>query len=345
MIIGVAMLISSTLGTQEPYANNQILFAIVSMAVAVALVLAGYRWLLEWAPIWYGAVLLLLGLVAIFGKVTRGAASWLAIGPFTLQPSELAKLALVVMLAWLAGYGWNRHWSTLKLFAMMVATAVPSLILVVIQPDMGTATVLAFGWLVCLWLSPINKRYLISMVGVVVLVAALAWLVMEPYQKARLTTFLNPSASPLGAGYNVLQSQIAVGSGQWFGQGWGRGTQSHLNFLPEHHTDFIFASLSEEFGFIGALVVVLLYGVVLWRGLNLAWHATDRTTVILASGITLTLLFQALVNMAMNVGLAPVTGIPLPLVSYGGSSLLTTICSIAVLESISLQERRRREVI
>jgi rod shape determining protein RodA len=224
----------------------------------------------------------------------------------------------------------------------MVGIAIPLLALVVIQPDLGTASVLAFGWLVCLWLSPINKRYLMGMVGVVALIAVLVWLIMEPYQKARLTTFLNPSASPLGAGYNVLQSQIAVGSGHWFGQGWGRGTQSHLNFLPEHHTDFIFASLSEEFGFVGALVVVLLYGIILWRGLRLAWRARDRTTVILASGITLTLLFQALVNMAMNVGLAPVTGIPLPLVSYGGSSLLTTICSIAVLESISLQEDYRR---
>jgi rod shape determining protein RodA len=336
LLTGLAMILSSVLGTDQPYARNQLLFSVVSLAAGGALLMMGYRWLLQWAPVWYGLVLALLVFLAIFGRITRGAASWLSIGPFALQPSEVAKLALVLMLAWLVGQAFNRAWSMWRLFAMMTLASLPLIGLIVIQPDLGTGAILMLAWLVCLWLSPVNKRILLSLVGLIVVGTIVGWLTLHQYQRARITTFLNPSASPLGAGYNVLQSQIAVGSGGWFGQGWGRGTQSHLNFLPEHHTDFIFASLSEEFGFVGALAVLVLYGIILWRGLRLAWHAPDRSTIILVSGITLTIIVQALINMAMNIGLSPVTGVPLPLVSYGGSSLLTTVASLAVLESVAL---------
>ncbi len=338
LLIGLAMQASSTLGTDEPYFHNQIIFAVFSLVGAAVLLMTGYRTIWQFSPAWYGVILLLLVLVAVTGRISHGAESWLSIGSFTLQPSELAKLAIVMMMAWLVSRGWDRQWSMWRQFGIMAGTALPLIGLVVVQPDLGTATVMAVAWLACVWLSPVEKRVLLTLVGLVVVVGVAAWLVMAPYQRARITTFLDPGASPLGAGYNVLQSQIAVGSGQWLGQGWGRGTQSHLNFLPEHHTDFIFASLCEEFGLVGGLLVLGLFGVILWRGTIIAWRAKERSTVILAGGIVLTLLFQALVNMAMNVGLAPVTGIPLPLVSYGGSSLLTTVLSIAVLESIALEQ-------
>jgi rod shape determining protein RodA len=341
LIIGLAMLASSTLGTDQPYLKSQLLFAAVSLVAAAAILILGYSWLLRWAPVWYGGVLLLLGIVALAGHITRGAASWLTLGPFTLQPSELAKLALILMIAWMVEYAWRQQWSAWRMFVAISGLALPCLALVAWQPDMGTAAVLAVGWLTAVWLSPVDKRILLALTLAVMLIGGLSWTVMKPYQRARITTFLNPSASPLGSGYNVLQSQIAVGSGGWLGRGWGRGTQSHLNFLPEHHTDFIFASLSEEFGFAGAMLVVLLFGVVVWRGVTIAWRAADRPVVILVSCITLIIIFQAGVNMAMNVGLAPVTGIPLPLVSYGGSSLLTTIMCLAVLESVALASPRR----
>lgn len=339
LLIGLAMLASSTLGTDQPYFRNQLLFALFSIVVGSLLGLLGHKWALRWAPVWYGAIVVLLLTVTAFGRITRGAASWLTIGPFALQPSELAKLALVLMMAWFVGLAWRRQWNVWRMFVGMSFISLPLLLLVVMQPDLGTATVLATGWLVCVWLSPVNKRVLIALLAGLLLIGMAAWGVMEPYQRSRITTFLNPSASPLGAGYNVLQSQIAVGSGGWLGRGWGRGTQSHLNFLPEHHTDFIFASLSEEFGFFGAMLVVVLFGVVLWRGVAIAWLCQDRQTVILVGGLTFLIIFQAVVNMAMNVGLAPVTGIPLPLVSYGGSSLLTTMLSLALLQSISLTVR------
>jgi rod shape determining protein RodA len=336
VLIGLAMLLSSALGTDQPYARNQLVFCLVSLVAGGTLLTLGYRWLLQWAPVWYAIILLLLTVLAVFGRITRGAASWLSVGPFTLQPSELAKLVLIVMLVWLVERALTNHWSMWRLFGLMSVVAAPLIGLVVIQPDLGTAAVLATAWLICLWLTPVNKRILLLLLSVVIVISLVGWLTLHSYQRARITTFLNPGASPLGAGYNVLQSQIAVGSGGWFGQGWGRGTQSHLNFLPEHHTDFIFASLSEEFGLMGGLLVLLLYGVILWRGVRLAWLAPDRPTIILVSGLTLSILFQALVNMAMNIGLSPVTGVPLPLVSYGGSSLLTTIASLAVLESVAL---------
>lgn len=337
--IGLAMLASSTLGTDEPYFTNELIIGVFALVAAGTVLVMGYQWLLRWAPIWYGLTAFLLVLVVGFGRITHGASSWLTLGPFTLQPSELAKLTLVLMMAWLIAKAWQDHWSSWRLFGFMAGLTLPLLALVILQPDMGTASVLAVGWLVCIWLSPVDKRVLLALVGMTAAIVLIAWLLLAPYQKARLTTFLNPGASPLGAGYNVLQSQIAVGSGQWLGQGWGRGTQSHLNFLPEHHTDFIFASLSEEFGFAGALLVVVLYGLVVWRGVRIAWRSTDRPTVVIACALTLIIIWQAVINMAMNVGLAPVTGIPLPLVSYGGSSLLTTLLCLAVLESIALSQK------
>lgn len=339
LVIGLTMLASATLGTGEPYFTHQLLFAVASIGAAITVIILGYRWMLRWSSVWYGLVTFLLLLVVIFGAVTRGASSWLSIGPFALQPSELAKLALILLMAYVVGQAWQRDWDTRRLLLWMIGLTLPMVGLVMLQPDLGTATVLMVGWLACVWLSPVSRKVLVALLLSVVVVCAVGWLVLAPYQRDRLTTFLNPAASPLGAGYNVLQAQIAVGSGQWLGKGWGRGTQSHLNFLPEHHNDFIFASLSEEFGFAGAMTVLVLYGIIVWRGIRIAWMAEDRPSVIIASSITLIIVWQAAVNMAMNIGLAPVTGIPLPLVSYGGSSLLTTFLCLAVLESIALDNR------
>jgi rod shape determining protein RodA len=340
--MGLTMLASSTLGTDLPYLRNQVLFSVIGIVASGSVIILGHEWFIRWSIWLYAAIVTLLIILAGFGRITRGASSWFDIGPFSLQPSEFAKVILLLLIAWLVHKAVTNHWSRRRLFLWMGIALLPLLVLVAVQPDLGTASVLLAGWLMCAWLSPISRKALVGL-GAGLLVAAVGlWLLMAPYQRERLVTFIDPAASPLGAGYNVLQSQIAVGSGGLLGRGWGRGTQSHLNFLPEHHTDFIFASLSEEFGFAGAFVMVVLFGVVVWRVLWLMWHSEDVAHVVLAGGILATLFFQATINMAMNIGLAPVTGVPLPLVSYGGSSLLTTCLMIGLLQSMYAHASTRR---
>lgn len=331
--LSLIMLLSITIGSDQPYARNQVMFAVVGTVIFIVISKLDYHWLVQLAPIFYAACMLLLVVVAIFAQITRGAASWIDLGPFSLQPSEFLKLALVLFMAFIYTKLSNRQWLGWKLLgAFMVALVLPAS-LILLQPDFGTTLVIVAAWAGAVLMSPISKKLLIGLGASMLVIAIVGWLFLAPYQQQRIVTFINPAADPLGHGYNVLQSIIAVGSGGWLGQGWGRGTQSHLNFLPEHHTDFIFASLSEELGFVGSLSVLLLYGIIFWRGVRIIWHSDSQYEVMIASGLLTMLVIQTGINVAMNVGLAPVTGIPLPLVSYGGSSLLVTMASLAVIHS------------
>jgi rod shape determining protein RodA len=336
--VGLLMLLSTTIGTDQPYARNQLMFAGLGVGLFIAISRLDAKWVLRMSPLAYGAVVLLLVAVAIFAQVTRGAAAWLQLGPFSLQPSEFAKPVLILFLAYLFQSIESKRGSWVRLLLGYGAALVPLAVLILLQPDLGTLLVITSGWLAVVWFSPFSRWVYGGLLAAVVSGIAAAWLFLAEYQKLRILTFLSPTADPLGSGYNVLQSIIAVGSGMLLGQGWGHGTQSHLNFLPEHHTDFIFASLSEEFGFVGSVGVLLLYGVILWRGARLMWRAKDRQTLIAVSGILVMFLFQAGVNIAMNVGMAPVTGIPLPLVSYGGSSLLVTFISLGIVHRIAIEQ-------
>ena len=218
---------------------------------------------------------------------------------------------------------------------MLVPTA-----LVMSQPDLGTAMVLSFIWLAMVLSTKVQKKYLAAIFVAAAVTMPLAIGFLQPYQKARLVTFFNPTANPLGSGYNVVQSTIAVGSGQWLGRGLASGSQSQLNFLPSQHTDFIFAVLAEKLGFVGALLLLFLFAALLLRGLIVAWRARDRFGMFLAIGIVAMLLFHMFINVGMNIGIMPVTGIPLPFVSYGGTSLVIGMASVGILESIAVRRKK-----
>ena len=290
------------------------------------------RYLRIWSPWLYCAVLGLLFAVAVEGEISQGAQRWLDLGIVRFQPSELMKLAAPMMVAWFL------HDRTLpptfpQLIVLMLVIAVPA-ILIAEQPDLGTALlVVAAGGLVVL-LAGISVRLMLGAAALALALAPLLWMAMLDYQRQRVLTFLNPESDPLGAGYNIIQSKIAIGSGHLFGKGWLNGTQAHLEFLPERSTDFIFAVLAEEFGLFGAATLLVLYLVLIGRGLFIAAQAQDTFTRLLAGSLSLTFFVYVFVNAGMVSGLLPVVGVPLPLVSAGGTSMVTLMGCFGILAAI-----------
>lgn len=276
----------------------------------------------------------------IFGAVIRGSSRWISLAGFTLQPSELVKpfLALAAACFWTEK---DFSFKTLSIFSLVF---LPSLILIFFQPDLGSTLVVLSIFVGVLSFLKINRKQVLSLLGVLFVVFSLSFIFLKDYQKLRLVHFLNPSLDPLGQGYNLIQAKIAVGSGMFLGKGFGRGTQSHLYFLPERHTDFIFASLAEELGFAGSAIVLLLYLFLLIRILKIAQNQKEKTNFLLCMSLFFYLSFQTVVNIGMNIGLLPITGITLPLMSYGGSSLLSSMISLGILESLS-RKQYQEEVI
>jgi rod shape determining protein RodA len=294
----------------------------------------------RWAPALFGVGVAMLLAVLVMGETGKGAQRWLDLGVVRFQPSELLKIAVPMMLAWylaerpLPPSGWRVLWAA-------VMTAVPVL-LIARQPDLGTSLLVASAGAMVLFLAGLGWR-LIAFLGV--LAAALApllWYFMRPYQRQRVLTFLDPETDPLGAGYHIIQSKIAIGSGGVYGKGWFNGTQSHLEFLPERSTDFIFAVLGEEFGLLGMLVMLALYLFIILRGLYIATRAQDSFGRLLAGGLTLVFFVYLFVNTGMVAGLLPVVGVPLPLVSYGGTSLVTILAGFGMLMSIQTHRKLLR---
>lgn len=320
-------------------AVNQVYFAIFSLIAMVAVARMDYRGLTRLVPVLYGLMVLFLVLVLILGKTALGATRWIDIGFFQFQPSEFAKLVVILTLA--------RHFTTnydfmenpRHLLTSILYVALPAG-LVLVQPDLGTALVLIAIWAVMAVVARVRLGYLAAMVVAAAVAIPLLIPHLKPYQRARLATFLNPTADPLHTGYNVVQSQIAVGSGQLTGRGLAAGSQSQLNFLPSQPTDFIFAVLSEKLGFIGGMLVILLFMGLLLRALLVASRASDRFGMFVATGVITMLLVHVFVNIGMNLGLMPVTGIPLPFLSYGGTSLLVSLVAVGLLESIALRRRK-----
>jgi rod shape determining protein RodA len=272
-------------------------------------------------------------------KPVLGASRWINLGFFQFQPSELAKLVVIIVLAKFFADHYEQMDRPRYLLWSLGYVAVP-LILVLAQPDLGTAMVLGFIWLAMALVGRVRKSHLavLGLSGLALL--PLIYHFLKPYQRERLLTFINPTADPLRSGYNVVQSTIAVGSGQWFGRGLAAGSQSQLNFLPSQHTDFIFAVLSEKLGFVGGVLLLLLFVVLLARALIIAYRAQDRFGMFLATGIMAMLLFHMFINVGMNVGIMPVTGIPLPFVSYGGTNLLIGLIGVGLLESIAVRHKK-----
>jgi len=317
--------------------QRQVVWVIAGAAIYVAATTFDYRRLRTVAPALYGGMMLMLVGVHLVGHTALGARRWLAVAGFPLEPSELSKLVLVVVLgAYLARtdrIGW-------RAFAGALGLAAAPACLVVTQPDLGTTLVLAavtFGMLFLGGARPVQLGSVLT--AAVVMVPSLPNL-LRGYQQRRLEVFLNPSLDPLGAGYNLIQARIAVGSGGMFGRGWLQGMQGQLGFIPERATDFVFATFAEEFGLLGSLVLLTLFGTLLIRVLRSAGVASDRFGELLAGGVFAMILVQVLENVGMNIGLLPIAGIPLPLISYGGSATITTLAGLGIVQSVTVRRRR-----
>jgi len=285
----------------------------------------------------YAVALGLLVAVAFFGDVRNGARRWLDLGPMSIQPSELMKIALPLALAWY----FDRYESTLKLrnFAVAAILFVLPVLLIAKQPDLGTTLLIAASGCYVLFLAGLPWRIIFGLGAAGLAALPLAWSVMHDYQRTRVMILLDPTQDPLGAGYHTIQSTIAVGSGGWFGKGWLQGTQTHLDFLPERTTDFIFAVFSEEFGLVGNAILLLMFLLVVARGLVITVNAPTMFSRLVAGSITMTFATYAFVNMGMVSGILPVVGVPLPLISYGGTALVSMFLSFGMLMSIATNRR------
>ncbi|MBA3661187.1 MAG: rod shape-determining protein RodA [Gammaproteobacteria bacterium] len=291
----------------------------------------------RFAPMLYVLGLILLIVVLGMGHVGKGGKRWLNFGVLHLQPSELMKLAIPLFLAWFY------HRTHLPITFKSVLLAIPIIfvpaILTAKQPDLGTAILLAVAGGSVLFLAGLSMQFLFTTLGSLAILVPFGWYFLHDYQRSRVLTFLSPGRDPLGEGYHIIQSKIAIGSGGLFGKGWLNGTQSNLHFLPEHSTDFIFAVCGEEFGFVGNMILIGLYVLILLRGFYITVHAQDTFTRLLAGSITISFFVSFFVNMGMVTGILPVVGIPLPLVSYGGSSMVTILASFGILMSIQTHRK------
>lgn len=330
--LGVLMILSTALGESNNYdlATKQVIFAGIGLVGFVTLWRSNYRmWQpLSWA-LYLGSVALLFG-VFIYGTGSHGSVRWIDLGAFRLQPSELVKITAILLLANIFS-----HLDMTKirniLFSLILVIIPAGLIFV--QPDLGSALVLMAIWLGMILATEAPKRYFVFGLALLGILLPLGLHFLQTYQRNRLLSFIDPAADPLGAGYNVIQSTVAVGSGGWTGLGFGRGTQSHLNFLPEHHTDFIFATMAEELGLVGSIFLLILLGLLIWRLLAHISGGSGFGALTLI-GLAVLVAFQAAINISMNIGLAPVTGITLPFVSYGGSSLITLMAGMGLAMSV-----------
>lgn len=286
-----------------------------------------------WTPWIYCLGVTLLIAVMLMGKIGKGAQRWLDLGFVRFQPSEIMKLAVPMMAAWYLDQ--KNHPINMRSYIITALFIFVPTLLIAKQPDLGTAIMVAAAGLCVIFVSGIPIRSIAYVTAPVVLLAPILWHFMHDYQKRRIFTLLNPEQDPLGSGYHIIQSKIAIGSGGAFGKGWLDGSQAHLNFLPEHATDFIFAVSGEELGFIGSTVLILIIALISLRCLYIAKYAETSYAKLLAAGLGMTFFLSAFVNMGMVMGILPVVGVPLPLVSYGGSAMLTFLASFGILMSIS----------
>lgn len=286
-----------------------------------------------WTPWIYGVGLSLLIAVMLMGKIGKGAQRWLELGLFRFQPSEIMKLAVPMMAAWY--FDRQAHPGSIRaIFTAALIIFIPAL-LIAKQPDLGTAIMVTAAGLCVVFLAGIRFKLILLVVLLMGLAVPLVWHVMHDYQKQRVYTLLDPEQDPLGSGYHIIQSKIAIGSGGLMGKGWLEGSQSHLNFLPEHATDFIFAVSGEEFGFAGGFAIIALIVLISLKSLNIAANAQTTFTRLLAASLAMTFFLSGFVNIGMVMGIIPVVGIPLPLVSYGGTAMVTFLASFGILMSIS----------
>lgn len=328
---GLAVLYSAS---GENLAQIQRQLTRLGLAFFVMIVVAQIRpgTLRRWTPWLYGIGIMLLVAVLLFGLTGKGAQRWLSLGVVRFQPSEMVKLAVPMMIAWyLSRDRLPPKWKPLLIAAALIAAPV---LMIAKQPDLGTSLLVASAGIFVLFLAGISWKIISGLLVGGAAGAPILWYFMHDYQKRRVLTFLDPEKDPLGSGYHIIQSKIAIGSGGLYGRGWLNGTQSQLDFLPERHTDFIFAVISEELGLVGVIILLLLYLFIIARGLYIATRAQDTYGRLLAGALTMVFFVYLFVNTGMVTGLLPVVGVPLPLVSYGGTSLVTLMAGFGILMSI-----------
>ena len=344
---GFIMLYSVAGGSADPWMSAQVKRFGVGMVMLVGVAMVPIWFWRNVSAVAFGVSVLLLVAVEFFGAVGMGAQRWIDLGFMRLQPSELTKITLVMVLA--AYYDWlptdktsRPQWVLVPVMIILFPTY-----LVLRQPDLGTALLLLLGGATIMFLAGVHWAYFATVAasGVAGLVAVFqgrgtSWQLLKDYQYRRIDTFLDPSNDPLGAGYHITQAKIALGSGGWTGRGFMQGTQSRLNFLPEKHTDFIFTTLAEEFGFVGAFTLLILYVLIIMFCVASAMGNKDRFASLLTLGVAMTFFLFFAVNMAMVMGLAPVVGVPLPLVSYGGSAMLVLLIAFGLVQSAHVHRPR-----
>lgn len=320
-------------------ARSQAVFFVVGILVYFGISVIDYSFYKYYWKYIYGLILVLLTLTFVLGTVVFGSARWLDLGSFSFQPSEFAKVAVIISISAFVVSSSKVLGSPLQLLKLLVFIA-PSVILVFLQPDLGTALIIMGIMLFILFFAGLSKIYYLTGFIAAGILSTPIWSLLHDYQKERILVFLNPQLDVLGSGYNVIQSLIAVGSGGIFGRGFGRGTQSHLQFLPAYWTDFIFASFAEEWGYVGVSILIVLFFLLLCLLIYVACSVNDVFGSLLVVGVFAVFFLQFTINVGMNIGIMPVTGIPLPLVSYGGSSLITSFILLGLVQSVWVYRKR-----
>ena len=325
-------------GGDRSFFMKQMIWYGAGLVAMTAIIVFDYRQIDRWSYFIYGGILMLLVFVLFFGKLAGGSRRWLVFGPVSIQPSELAKIAVIIILSRYYSRRVKPEGFSLRELIYPALFALIPFILIVKQPDLGTGlTVLLISGSITLFVK-IERRTLLFLGVIGSITMPLVWFFLKEYQQQRILTFLDPNRDPLGAGYHIIQSKIAIGSGMVAGKGFLKGTQNTLSFLPEQHTDFIFSVLAEEWGFIGASLSVFFFLVLIIWGLNIAYRCKDPFGTILSFGVVALIFWQAFINLGMVMGLLPVVGMPLPLISYGGSSVLTVMICIGMLMNISMRQ-------
>ncbi len=337
--IGLLTLYSAAGGSLTPWALKQALIFGIFLTVAVTMSWVKESTIKQVSFPLYGVVLVLLILVEMLGFVGKGAQRWLDIGPIRLQPSEFMKPAIVLVLARfydLLPPADIRRWRAIWPAALLLGVPV---LLILVQPDLGTAMMVLLIGLTVMFVAGVPWWLFAGGAAGVGIAAPIAFSLMHEYQRQRVLIFLNPEADPLGAGYHITQSKIAIGSGGLFGKGYLQGSQSHLDYLPEGHTDFVFSTMVEEWGFVGGLILILAFALVIRWGMKVSTRARSRFAQLTAAGLSATIFFYVSINLMMVMGLAPVVGVPLPLVSYGGSAVMTVMLCIGMLMALERHQR------
>jgi rod shape determining protein RodA len=319
---------------------QQLFFVSIGLTGLILLARMDYRMLKRFSGLLYLLTIAMLVATKFLGSTKLGATRWIDLGFVQFQPSEIAKVFMVIVMSKFFAENVDQMHRPKIFIKSLIYIGIPT-ILVALQPDLGTAMTFAIIWGAMLLVSNINKLYTFAVGGLTLLAMPIVYrFFLKDYQKSRILTFLDPTADPTGTGWNVAQAKIAIGSGQFWGRGLGHGPQSQLNFVPFKHTDFIFAALAEEMGFVGAFALIVLFAIMLYRILKIAMLSRDYFGMFIATGIFAILFFHIFINVGMNLGIMPVTGIPLPLVSSGGTSVVITLMCIGILESIFIRYKK-----